>query len=392
LGDSHSYWTLAGELARGRPYQYGSENAKIFRAPVYPIVLAPFTLIEDSWRAVWMARLMGCGLGTLCVALVMYLAKQMGGPRVMLAAGLLAAIYPGAMGMSVVILSEAIYCPLMLGHLVLWQSAWQSKNTQQTYMLGTSAGCLAGLAVLSRPSWFLFAPMLAGIGLVCGPRRWRHFEIFAATMVGIFIVMSPWWVRNASVTGRFVLTTLQVGPSLYDGLHENATGASDEGMQFMQQFVEQQRAADLQSKVLESTFEYRLNQRAHRAAIDWVTSHPRQAIILALKKFARTWNLWPNGGEVGSSILRAGLTLGCFGILALAVVGSLRMWFDSQIKSIWAENHWWRWGLYWLPCLYFTLLHMVFVGSIRYREPAILVLTIVAGQAFARVATKPIKT
>lgn len=39
----------------------------------------------------------------------------------------------------------------------------------------------------------------------------------------------------------------------------------------------------------------------------------------------------------------------------------------------------WTFGFYWMPCLYFTLLHMIFVGSIRYREPALLVLTIVGG-------------
>ncbi len=32
----------------------------------------------------------------------------------------------------------------------------------------------------------------------------------------------------------------------------------------------------------------------------------------------------------------------------------------------------WPYALCWLPAVYFTLLHMVFVASIRYREPAMI--------------------
>jgi hypothetical protein len=34
----------------------------------------------------------------------------------------------------------------------------------------------------------------------------------------------------------------------------------------------------------------------------------------------------------------------------------------------------WQYTLCWLPAIYFTLLHMVFVASIRYREPAMIAL------------------
>src|ERR1700756_5182335 len=39
FGDSESYWALGRAIAEGRPYQYG--DARVFRTPGYPLVLAP---------------------------------------------------------------------------------------------------------------------------------------------------------------------------------------------------------------------------------------------------------------------------------------------------------------------------------------------------------------
>lgn len=393
LGDSHSYWILAGHLVRGEPYQYGSPDASVFRAPLYPLLLAPWTLITDPSTGVWCARLLGCGLGTVAVWLVMQLARRGGGDRAACIAGVLAAFYPGAIGMSIVILSEAIFCPLMLLSLLAWHKAIESPRVRPVVLIGLLAGVASGLAILARPSWLLFWPFAGILVLAFHHRRAHQLQVLVLVAIGCGLTMTPWWIRNAMLTARFVPTTLQVGASLYDGLHEGASGGSDENMEFVDRFIAEQRRADAQwaaehqaaqaapsaeaarSRLWQrSTFEYRLNARMQAAALEWARKNISGAIRLGLIKFARTWSLWPTAGEFGSTGLRLVLTVGCLGVLipAAAAVWILRRQATGVVVVCV------------LPAIYFTLLHMVFVGSIRYREPAMLLLTALAGCGVSR--------
>ncbi|MCC7335925.1 MAG: glycosyltransferase family 39 protein [Pirellulaceae bacterium] len=382
LGDSHSYWTLASQLASGLPYQYESPESRIFRAPLYPLVLAPLASGQDPATGVWWARVLGCLLGTLAVAEIALLAWRFGGgPASLIAAGL-AAVYPSAIGMSIIVLSEAIFIPLMLGHLLAWQSAWQTSSATSRWGYGLLAGGLAGAAVLARPSWLLFAPFAWAVGMLIGQKRARQTLILVASLIGLSCVMSPWWIRNARITGRFVPTTLQVGPSLLDGLHAGASGASDEDMAFMQPLMAEQMAEDAQqTEPLVSTLEYRVNARAQQAAVTWAKAHPVEVLVLAARKFLRIWTLWPDGGEINSAATRLAITLSSFSILLLA------LWYGSTLLGRFD----WFYAICFVPSLYFTLLHMVFVGSVRYREPALLVLIPLAACGIARWTSYPVE-
>jgi hypothetical protein len=49
------------------------------------------------------------------------------------------------------------------------------------------------------------------------------------------------------------------------------------------------------------------------------------------------------------------------------------------LVGVWRYTRWgWPYALAWLPAVYLTLLHVVFVSSLRYREPAMLALIVLA--------------
>ena len=54
-------------------------------------------------------------------------------------------------------------------------------------------------------------------------------RVAGAIVLGLVMVMSPWWVRNARIYGRFVPTAVWMGASLYDGLNPARHGRQQHG-------------------------------------------------------------------------------------------------------------------------------------------------------------------
>ena len=105
MGDSDGYVTLGRAIAEGRPYEYGPQQAQMFRTPGYPAILAPVFWLSGR-HAVMAARVENALLGTLVVAGVWWLCRQLFGARAALLAAALAAFYPESIATSAMILSD----------------------------------------------------------------------------------------------------------------------------------------------------------------------------------------------------------------------------------------------------------------------------------------------
>src|SRR5437588_12735973 len=94
FGDSDSYWALGRAIAEGKPYQYG--DARVFRTPGYPLVLAPLFWIGGEEPPAGWGFAESALLGTAAVGGVYWLARNLFDRRAGLIAAGIAAIYPGA--------------------------------------------------------------------------------------------------------------------------------------------------------------------------------------------------------------------------------------------------------------------------------------------------------
>jgi len=298
-------------------------------------------------------------------------------------------VYPEAIAAGAFVLSEAAFTPLMVLHLALWVIAWRAQSLASLAGWSLGGGIVGGLATLARPSWLLFVPFAIVFGVAYSlvrrnategvpysasdtskgarPSAWqRHLLVGGVMLAGLCLAMLPWWLRNYQVAGRFVPTSLQVGASLYDGISPTATGASD--MRFVEGFAAAQQAADRQPGAdTRSLFEDRLDRRLRDAALDFARQNPARVLRLAGIKLLRMWSPLPNAAEFQSTALRLVLAVTFTPVIALALLGAWRF----AVRD-------WPYALCAVPAVYFTLLHVVFVSSIRYRQPAILPLIVLA--------------
>lgn len=371
FGDSDSYWQLGRALAAGAPYEHDElRHWKIFRMPGYPLVLAPLFLVSDA-PPVCAARLENAFLGCLTVLLTGAAALAAFRDRhVSLLAMFLAAVMPELIFQSVCVLSEELACTL---NLALFLAIAALARSRFSPARAVWVGLFWALGVYARPDALYALPFLALVLLLFGDARRftrchaRRVAAASAVILAVFAAaMAPWWIRNARLTRRFVPATLQVGASLYDGLSPTADGGSD--MEFVDRF------RDELDRTLETGgdgefYEVRLDRMMKDAALDWAKENPKEVLRLAGAKFLRLWNVFPN--EAAFSGVPAKLAI-CVSFAPLLVCA---LWGAWRFRAVPLAR------LLWIPAVYVTLLHLVFVASLRYRAPILPGLAILAAAA-----------
>jgi 4-amino-4-deoxy-L-arabinose transferase-like glycosyltransferase len=374
FGDSESYWQLGQAIAQGEPYQYGVVKARVFRVPGYPILLA--MVMKLTGPSVAWARMASAVTATLAVGGVYWIGRQLFGVSTGLVAAAIAAVDPAAVAQGGLVLAEAPFCAVMVVHLALWQRGLQTSATRRSALWHFSAGLAAGAATLVRPSWLLFTP-LAIVGQLFTERPRRRALIGALMLLaGLTAAMLPWWVRNARLVGHFVPTTLQVGASLFDGLNPEASGGSNMDRVQARQIALRRRIAATASATTDP-IEYQVDRALASEAISWARSHPYRTVNLAVIKFLRTWNIWPNEESLRHPLARLLVLLSYVPVLLLALAGGYRY-----------APRGWPYALCLAPAVYFALLHVVFVGSIRYRQPAMLPLAVLAAAVLVDISRR----
>lgn len=351
-GDADGYWHLGRAVAHGEDYAVHVPPRRVLRVPGFPLLLAGcIHLFGDH---VFPARCVLAVVGVACCWLTWRLGRRLVMQRVGFWAALLVAVNPLHVGNSVLILSENWFTFWMLASLLALMNLIDSRKISTDHsrlfdagMAGRSAltGGLIAMAVLVKPGFALWLAVAVTAVLLLSKRDLRVRFAQAAVMVTAFgAMMLPWTARNYNVTGHWVLTSLWSGPSLYDGLNPHADGSSD--MQFFDR-----------DNIMSVMTEYEMNTHYQRLALQFVQEHPGQTLSLAGHKLVRFLQPVPNSVSAGWAVWAVCGVAGA-AFLSFCLVG-IRSGILEPTGLVVTLG----------PFLLFMVVHMVFVGSLRYRLP-----------------------
>lgn len=356
-GDANGYWELAQKIASGQDYSIYTPPRQVLRTPGFPLLLATSILVFG--KSVFAASVVMAVVGTGCCWLTWLLARRVTSEAVANVALLIVAVSPLQIGSNVQILSETLFSFGLLACLVPLTKLVQA---QVGLTVGKSfvAGMLTGLTTLVRPGWILWPWFSSLLVMIWSRQTWtRRILHVSLIFAGCYLALLPWAWRNHNVTGHWIFTSLWSGPSLYDGLHPGATGASD------MTFVDTEN-------VFSTMSEYDANAHYKQRAFEFAVRNPGRTIELAFLKAGRylspTLNAAGFAGGLASAFCLVWYT-SFWGLVATGVA-SLR----KQPATILLLSG---------PFLQFLAVHMVFVGSIRYRLPVEFPLSIIAAQGWS---------
>lgn len=398
--DEQLHWQIATHLVHDGEFRT-DDGRQVARMPLYPLFLAPFAALGAAGVAA--ARVAQAIIGALAVVVGVRFAEQALGCRAAWLAGVLLAFDPYGVYFPALLLTET---PFVLAALVFIYAGWclwrsgaaksaglpghaaqpppavrdsttprppgisrRSPSTGCVRHLSLVVGLSAAATMMTRQSSIGWIAIFLVVIALANRDKWLGFARLTGQAWIIALALLPWGLRNLLVVGDYAWLSANGGVTLYDAQGPQADGGSDQS--FLAGMPELRDLSEIERDHLLA-----------RYALDCMKSDKWRVASLAWAKFTRTWNPAPNAeGHRGgyeawaSSIYTVVVLAGALIGWPLAERRRRQPGGEAALAAV-------RFLL--LPVLLFTLLHCVFIGSVRYRVPLMPMLATAAGALLSR--------
>ena len=279
-GDPQWYFAVASNLAAGHGFTVSLTDQGWTPGPGGE----PTTLLPPGWPTTLAASFVIFGTGLLTAKLVnvlagvitVYLVYRIGelslGRTVALIGALILALYPNHIIWSSTLFSD-IYFTMWFSTaicLLLRTSRWRGI---QAFVGAGAVGAVTGVAALTRGQGVVLLLVAAVFWLVLCGRRDTLVRTAAASLAAVAVI-APWTVRNLVTFEAPIVISANDGYNLRIGHSPYATG----------RYILPQDLWDAEPGITMKEREVLFSRLGRERAVDYALSHPREELVLALKK------------------------------------------------------------------------------------------------------------
>ncbi len=364
FSDSADYHQIALNFLEGKGFLLAPDAIAV-RPPLYSLFLA---ILYSFGLGTTSVLLLQSVLGTCWVFLqyriVLDISKN---HTIALWAATLVAVDPLLIGFDALILTENMFTGLFLG--LIYACLRAEKNVTINFWNWLLCGILLGFGCLCRDALLGFGVWLV-VWLVLKKKSSPEEQLLKineenieqnkrnsffknrliqiiAIILGMYCIIFPWTIRNYSYFGRVVLITSKGGQNLYEAFGPGATG----GINIWEMQLPPESATMPEAE---------RDKYLTSWTVRYIINNPSVIFKLFVEKQRRFWNIGLNYSDVKKRPIQYPIMLFNLCIYILALLGLWRVY----VTKIFSQTI-----LLLLPILYFTLLHAIFIGSVRYRVP-----------------------
>jgi 4-amino-4-deoxy-L-arabinose transferase-like glycosyltransferase len=373
----HQRW--AEQIASGE----GMGATPFFRAPFYYYMLG--VLYKVFGCHVVVGRLTGCLIGAATCYVIARLGEALGGFRVGVLAGFIAAIYWPFIYFDGELLTVGLEVFLGTTMLLLLVRA----AARQSRLLCLIAGIVWGLAAITRPTVLTFGLGIAVWAWISAekPGRLRKAVVtLGLTCVGAMLAILPVTIRNYVVGKEAVLIATSGGVNFYIGNNPKSDGVTPAipgtRTTFLGTLEDTRRIAE--KEMGRELTETEVSRYWYDKAFDWIKKRPIGWCMLTLRKLRLFWSpveipnnqaIWPAARlSAVSNLFWVGFPV----VTCLGGIGLVLLYGD-----------WRKWALPLLFLLIQMLTVVAFFCTARYRLPIVPVLILLSAVALSRLIEMP---
>ncbi len=327
--DEYEYYRMIKNFLSGKGLIAG-EHIKGFRPPVYPLIASVFYYLNLN---LWGIRIFQVIISALTVVVIYLTAKKVFSVTTGIVAGIIAAFYPFFIFYNGFLLTESLFIFLAVVSIYLLVSLDDSPISC------IKAGIVLGITGLCKPTMQAYLPFV--FLLIVFSKEALALRAKKVFLILLFfsLTVSPWIIRNYIVFNKFIPGTTMGGYVFWEGNNPQSDGGP---CHYFPENIMQ----------VEETARDRL---LYKMTFNVIKENPHRFLWLLQNKFKRFWNVIPNASDFKNPLYKA-ISIMSFGLLIPFFILGFLVSINNR------KAHFMH-----VLIIFFTVFHMVFLASIRYR-------------------------